>query len=90
MKEDKSRLLEVYRGTMWEADLLRSMLADNGIEAVTKDSLVVNCALPANVVDVVVLINEADAEDAARVVSEFEKNKVYGTAADEDNGQDRQ
>lgn len=75
MKEDKSKLVEVFRGSLWKAELLRTILADNGIEAATKDSLVVNLTMPSNVVDVFVLVNESDKEEATRIVAEFEKNE---------------
>lgn len=60
MKEDKSKLVEVFRGSLWKAELLKTILSDHGIESATKDSLVVNLAMPSNVVDVFVLVNESD------------------------------
>lgn len=75
MKEDKSKLVEVFRGSLWKAELLKTILSDHGIESATKDSLVVNLAMPSNVVDVFVLVNESDKEEATRIVAEFEKNE---------------
>ena len=73
--EDKSKLIEVFKGTLWEAELLKSILQDNGIEASTKDSMVVNLALPATVVDVSVLVNEQNEPAARKVVEAFEENR---------------
>ncbi|MBQ8501185.1 MAG: DUF2007 domain-containing protein [Bacteroides sp.] len=75
MKEDKSKLIDVFRGTVWEADLLKSMLNDNDIDAVTKDSMVVNLALPATAVEVSVLVNESQYEPAMEVVRQYEENR---------------
>lgn len=74
MKEDKTKLIEVYKGSLWEAELVRTMLGDNDIEATTKDAMIVNLTLPANVVDVSVLVNEKDYEPAMEVVRAYEKN----------------
>lgn len=74
MKEDKTKLIEVYKGSLWEAELVRTMLGDNDVEAVTKDAMVVNLALPATVIDVSVLVNEKDYEPAMEVVRAYEKN----------------
>lgn len=74
MKEDKTKLIEVYKGSLWEAELVRTMLGDNDIEATTKDAMIVNLTLPANIVDVAVLVNEKDYEPAMEVVRAYEKN----------------
>ena len=57
-EEDKSKLIEVFTGSPWEAELVKSLLGNSDIEAVTKDGMVVNVVLPATAVDVSVLVNE--------------------------------
>lgn len=74
MKEDKTKLIEVYTGSLWEAELVKTMLGDNGVEAVTKDALIPNLTLSAIIVDVAVLVNEKDYEPAMEVVRAYEKN----------------
>ena len=74
MKEDKTKLVEVYTGSLWEAELVKSMLGDNGIEAALKDALVPNLTISAIAVDVSVLVNEKDYEPAMEVVRAYEKN----------------
>ena len=59
-EEDKSKLVEVFTGSPWEAELVKSLLGNSDIEAVTKDGMVVNVVLPATAVDVSVLVNEKD------------------------------
>ena len=78
--EDKTKLVEVFSGSLWEADLLKSMLGDNGITAVTKDAMVVNITLPVTAVEVAVLVNEKDLEAAREVVAEYENNNKQPTA----------
>ena len=68
-EEDKSKLIEVFTGSPWEAELVKSLLGNSDIEAVTKDGMVVN------VVDVSVLVNEKDYEAAMEVVREYEKRE---------------
>lgn len=77
-KEDKSKLIEVFKGSPWEADLVKSMLADNGVECALKDSLVANVVLPASAVEVSVQVVEADFEAARQVVETYEENRTKG------------
>lgn len=44
-EEDKSKLIEVFTGSPWEAELVKSLLGNSDIEAVTKDGMVVNVVL---------------------------------------------
>jgi len=75
MKEDKSKLIEVFTGTPWEAELVMSLLGNSDIEAVTKDGMVVNVVLPSTAVDVSILVNEKDYGAAMEVIREYEKKK---------------
>lgn len=68
--EDKSKLVEVFNGSLWEAELVKGLLKDRGIASTIKDGLVVNVALPETAVDVQVLVNETDFEAAMAVVRE--------------------
>ena len=74
MEEDKTKLIEVYTGSLWVAELVRTMLGDNGIETAIKDALLPNLTLPAIIMDVSVLVNEIDYEPAMEVVRAYEKN----------------
>ncbi|WP_297328690.1 DUF2007-related protein [uncultured Bacteroides sp.] len=74
-EEDKSKLIEVFKGAPWEAELVKTQLASNDIDAMTKDSLLVNIVLPPTAIDIAVLVREEDYEAAMEVVREREKNK---------------
>ena len=73
-EEDKSKLIEVYKSSPWEAELVKGLLNANGIQAMLKDSMLPNIILPAVVMDVAVLDNEKDYEGAMEVIREREKN----------------
>ena len=68
--EDKSKLVEVFKGSLWECELVKGLLNDRGIEATVKDGLLVNLALPETAISVTVLVNEADFEPAMEVIRE--------------------
>lgn len=74
MKEDKSKLLEVFTGNLWEAELVKTYLGDNGIRSVTKDSAVVNIVLPSSNIEVSVLVNDWDYEAAVGMVRMYMDN----------------
>lgn len=71
--EDKSRLVEVFQGSLWEAELVKGLLHDRGIEADTKNGLLVNNTLPDSAIDVAVVVNEQDFEAAMEVIRERNK-----------------
>lgn len=68
--EDKSKLVEVFKSSLWECELVKGLLNDRGIEATVKDGLLVNLALPETAISVTVLVNEADFEPAMEVIRE--------------------
>ena len=77
MKEkDTSKLIEVFKGSLWEAELVKSLLGNAVVECALKDDMVVNVAVPATAIDVSVLVNEKDFEAAMEVVREYEKKKI--------------
>lgn len=77
MKEcDKSRLVSVFTGSLWEAELVNTLLENSGIESVTKDSMAVNLALPVTEVDVSVLVHENNYATAMKVVYEYETAEI--------------
>lgn len=77
MKEkDTSKLIEVFKGSLWEAELVKSLLGNAEVECALKDDMAVNVAVPATAIDVSVLVNEKDFEAAMEVVREYEKKKI--------------
>lgn len=74
-EEDKSKLIEVFKGSLWEAQLVKSLLGNNDIKSTLKDGMVVNVVLPDTAIDVAVLVNEANYETAMEVVRAYEKKE---------------
>ena len=74
-EEDKSKLIEVFKGSLWEAQLVKSLLGNNDIESTLNDGMVVNVVLPDTAIDVAVLVNEANYETAMEVVRAYEKKE---------------
>ena len=73
--EDKSKLIEVVKGSLWEAQLVKRLLGNKEIESTLKDGMVVNVVLPDTAIDVAVLVNEANYETAMEVVRAYEKKE---------------
>lgn len=73
---DTTKLIEVYNGSLWEAELLKTMLDDAGVKSTLKDGHVVNVVLPAVAVEVCVLVHEIDYERAMVIVRSYERSKL--------------
>ena len=73
--EDKSKLIEVFKGSLWEAELVKGLLEANGVKSATKDCIAVNIALPETAIDVAVLVNEEDFEAAMQVMRERDREQ---------------
>ncbi len=71
--EDKSKLVEIFHGSLWEAELVKGLLTDRGIKADTQNGLLINSTLPETAIDVVVVVNENDYEAAMEVIRERDK-----------------
>ena len=66
-EEDNSRLVEVFNGSRWEAELIKGLLESNDIEALLKDGLMTAIA-PYISPTVSVMVNEDDYESAMEVI----------------------
>ena len=66
-EEDNSRLVEVFNGSRWEAELIKGLLESNDIEALLKDGLMTAIA-PYISPTVSVLVKEEDYESAMEVI----------------------
>lgn len=74
-EEDKSKLIEVFKGAPWEAEMVKSLLANSNVDCMTTDSMLVNIVLPPTAIDIAVLVREENYEVAMEVVRQYEKNK---------------
>ena len=72
METDSSALIEVFSGTLWEAEMIRSLLEDSEIESFTRNSLLgSNLYDPIYSEGVKVMILSSDRERAQKVVDDY-------------------
>lgn len=69
---DYSRTVEVFKGTPWEAELVKGLLESNGIATILKDGLMSTIA-PYITADITILVSEEKYEDAMEIIREREK-----------------
>ena len=70
--KDYGSLVEVFRGDLWEAELVKGFLAANGVQAMTKDESVGLVTGPYNSGGqvVVVLVNHEEQVFAEKIIRE--------------------
>jgi hypothetical protein len=75
MDNNKDKMVEIFSGTSWEAEMVVSLLKDANIDSFTKNS-VLNSFLydPIYSSGVKVMILNSDFELATEVVNEYYKN----------------
>lgn len=73
-EKNKRKMVEVFKGSAWEAELVKGLLTENGIAAMTKDGLMATIA-PYIVADVTVMVSDENQEAAERIISEREKQE---------------
>ena len=75
-EEDKSKLVEVFTGSPWEAERTwKSLLGNSDIRSCNKRRNGSKRCTACHCVDVSVLVNEKDYEAAMEVVREYEKRE---------------
>jgi len=75
---NEAQPVEVFAGTPWQAELLKSLLADSEIESFIKDGIMGTLypwySAPGGVGAVRVFVSETDAEKARVIIDEFERH----------------
>lgn len=78
--KDNTKAIELYSGTLWEAELLLSLLENAKIEAYLKDEIIGTTfpwhASPGGANPVKVIIASTDLEIAQQILDEFKKNRT--------------
>lgn len=81
--------VEVFAGTPWQAELLKSLLADSEIESFIKDGIMGTLypwySAPGGAGAVKVFVSETDAEKAREIINEFERNISENPDSETDN-----
>ncbi|MCD6089968.1 MAG: DUF2007 domain-containing protein [Bacteroidales bacterium] len=77
--DDHIKAIELYSGTLWEAELLKSLLENAEIKSYIKDGIIGTAfpwhASPGGANPVKVIVSSIDLEQALVVLQEFKKNK---------------
>jgi len=75
---DKTKLIEIFAGTPWQAGMVKSLLADEGIEAYLIDEIIGTLTpwwtAPGGAGSVKVIVAETDLERAIPIVKKYESN----------------
>ena len=82
INNDKNPVVEVFSGTLWEAEMIKSLLFDSGINSFLKNN-VLNTYLyePGFSEGVKVMVMSSDHEEAGKVVAEYYSNLDCGDSS---------
>lgn len=73
---DGDPVIEIFSGTLWEAEFIRTLLLDNEIDAFVKNSVLSTYVYePLFSSGVKVMIKSSDYEEAIKIVNDFMKAK---------------
>ena len=73
--ENRNRLIEVFAGTLWQAEIVKGLLDANNIPCTILDETIgaVTSAYSPIIGDVVVVVNKSDKDQAIEII---EKNSI--------------
>ncbi len=71
--EDNSHTIEVFKGSPWEAELVKGLLESNNIATVMKDGILGTLA-PYLAPDVTILVSQENYESAMSILRDREKS----------------
>jgi len=75
MNENKDTIIEIFSGTLWESEMIRSLLQDSGINSFLKNEVLNSYAYePTTSGEVKVMISNSDREVAKEIVSTYRTN----------------
>lgn len=71
---DHTQAIEVFKGSPWEAELVKGQLENSGIATILKDGILATLA-PYLAPDVTILVSQDDYETAMEIIRERDKNR---------------
>jgi hypothetical protein len=75
MNRNKDSIIEIYSGTLWESEMIKSLLQDSEIESFLKNTVLNSYAFePIQAAGVKVMILSNDYEKAKIIVNDYYKN----------------
>lgn len=76
MGNDKDKIIEIYSGTLWESEMITSLLKEFEIESFLKNSVLNSYAYnPTFSQETKVMISGSDYERAKEIVDDYCKNR---------------
>ncbi len=74
-KKDNNSIIEIFSGTTWEAEMVKSLLEDSEIRCFLKNNIINTSLLnPIIAEGVKVMISSSDYDRAKRIVDDYYKN----------------
>jgi hypothetical protein len=78
MKDDKDEIIEVFSGTLWESEMVTSLLKDSEIQSFLKNSILDSYAYnPVYSNEAKVMIFASDIEKAKKIVDGYCRNSKH-------------
>lgn len=75
MEKDNDAIIEIYTGTLWESEMIMSLLKDAEIQSFLKNSLLESYTYePISAAGVKVLIFSSDYKRAKEIVDSYKRN----------------
>jgi len=75
MKDDKDEIIEIYSGTLWESEMITSLLKDSEIESFLRNNILESYAYePIYATGVKVTIFASDFKKAKEIVDSYCRN----------------
>jgi hypothetical protein len=74
--EDQDKVIEIFSGTLWESEMVTSLLKEEGIESFLMNSVLNSYAYnPVFSQEVKVMVSESDFKIAKRIVDDYCANR---------------
>jgi hypothetical protein len=75
MDDNKQSIVEIFSGTLWESEMIKSLLEDSKIKSFLKNNILNSYAYePTSSGEVKVMISSYDYEKAKAIVNAYNKN----------------
>lgn len=72
MENDDNKIIDLFSGTLWEAQLITSLLKNEGIESFLKNSVLSSYAYnPSFSQEIKIMILESDLDNAQKIILRF-------------------
>jgi len=75
MKDDNDAIIEIYTGTLWESEMITSLLEDSEIQSFLRNNILESYTYePISATGVKVMIFSSDYKKAREIVDSYKRN----------------